>query len=83
MAVFLVPWEISAKQEIGDSFFFPEIYAKQSVGTFYENQTNSCNKRKIGYKFTKKLVRNKNGAHCCHAIAVAVLRVHPKIWKKV
>ena len=35
------------------SIFFPEIYAKQTVGTFYHNQKNSQNTSKIGYKFTK------------------------------
>ena len=36
------------------SIFFPEIYAKQTVGTFYYNQKNSHNTSKIGYKITKK-----------------------------
>ena len=36
------------------SIFFPEIYANQTVGTFYYNQKNSHNTSKIGYKITKK-----------------------------
>ena len=54
---------------------FPDISAKQTVGTFYYNQKNGHNMSKIGYKFTKKWVKNKNSAHCCHGFAVAVLRV--------
>ena len=30
--------------------------------------------RKIGFKIMKKQVKNKNSAHSCHDIAVAVLR---------
>ena len=56
------------------AIFFPERYAKQTVGTFYHNQKNSYNKRKIGFKFTKKQVKNKNHDLSCYGIAVAVLR---------
>ena len=34
--------------------FFPEIYAKQTVGIFYSNQKSSHNIMKIDYKVTKK-----------------------------
>ena len=57
------------------AIFFPEIYAKQTVGTFYHNQKNSHNMRKIGYKITKKQVKNKNSDLSCDDIAVAVFRV--------
>ena len=57
------------------SIFFPEISAKQTVGTFYYNQKNSHNMRKIGYKIQKKSVKNKNSAYSCHGIEVAVLIV--------
>ena len=57
------------------SIFFPEISAKQTVGTFYYIQKNGHNMRKIGYKIKKKLVKNKNSAYSCHGIEVAVLTV--------
>ena len=57
------------------AIFYPEIYAKQTVETFYYNQKNSHNTSKIGYKITKKNIKNNNNAHSCHDIAVAVLRV--------
>ena len=43
--------------------------------TFYHNQKNSYNVRKIGYKITKKQVKNKNSDLSCDDIAVAVFRV--------
>ena len=54
------------------AIFVPEIYAKQTVGTFYYNQKNSHN---MSYKIKKKLVKNKNSAYSCHGIEVAVLTV--------
>ena len=39
------------------AIFFPEIYAKQTVGTFYYNQKNSHNTSKIGYKITKNTTK--------------------------
>ena len=57
------------------AIFFSKIYAKQTVGTFYHNQKNGHNMRKIGYKIMKKWEKNKNSAHSCHDIAVAVLVV--------
>ena len=57
------------------AIFVPEIYAKQTVGTFYYNQKNSHNMRKIGYKIKKKLVKNKNSAYSCHGIEVVVRTV--------
>ena len=57
------------------AIFFPEIYAKQTVRTYYHNQKNSHNMRKIGYKITKKQVKNKNSDLSCDDIAVAAFRV--------
>ena len=39
---------------------------------------------KTGQKITKKFIKNKNSAHSCHDIAVAVLRVQgpPQIQKQ-
>ena len=56
------------------AIFFPEIYTKQTVGTFYHNQKNGQYMMEIGYKIPKKQVKNWNSAHSCHDIAVAVLR---------
>ena len=41
--------------------------------------------KKIGYKITKKYLKNKINVHSCHDIGVAMLRVQDpsQIWKKL
>ena len=39
------------------AIFFPEIYTKQTVGTFYHNQKNGQYMMEIGYKIPKKQVK--------------------------
>ena len=40
------------------AIFFPEMYTKQTVGTFYHNQKDGQYMMEIGYKIPKKQVKN-------------------------
>ena len=43
--------------------------------SFTITRKNSYNMKKIGYKITKKCLKNKINVHSCHDIGVAVLRI--------